>query len=498
MSANRFDRRRFLDTAAAAAAVSLVPRGALGGQSEPAPSERLNIGYVGCGSQGLRQLIDALGKPEVNILAVCDPNRRSDDYPQWGRDELNNKVRRFLDDANWAAGARGALCGREVAQEIVNRQYARQGRPADCRAYADFREMLEREKDLDAVYIMTPDHLHGTIAVRAMRLGKHVITHKPLANVLAEARLARDTAREARVATHLFCASDSPAGVTLREWLDSDAIGPVREVHNWTNRPFWPQGMTEYPSDKPPVPDGFDWDLWLGPAPQRDYHPAFTHAVFRGWFDFGSGALGDMGHYSFRQIFTALELGPPRTVEASRSQYWSIRDYQWHKEVNHVSFPRASLVRWEFPARGSRPPVTLYWYDGGLRPSLPPELEADGRPMPEEGMLLVGDRGKLLAGFTGGQPRLIPESRMRAFEPPAPSLPRPDRELDQFLRACRGGPPSGADFERVYPMAETILLGNVAVRVAGKLRWDTEKMEFPDAPEANRLLRREYRQGWEL
>jgi len=494
----RMNRRTFLGAAAAGAAVSVVPRRVLGGPKHVPPSQTIHVGYVGCGTQGLRQLMAALPNTNLRIVAVCDPNRMSDDYPQGGRDELNTKVRRFLGDPGWAKGAPGGRCGRDVGLKIVTTYYARQKRGGDCHAYADFREMLEAEKDLDAVYNMTPDHLHGPVTIRAMRAGKHAVTHKPVANVLREVRLARDTARETGAATALFCAASKTSTPTLREWLDAGAIGPVREVHNWSNRPFWPQGMTERPTETPPVPDGLDWDLWLGPVPHRPYHPAYTHAVFRGWYDFGTGALGDMGHYSFYQIFRLLDLPAPLSVEASRSRFWSIKNYTWHKEVNRVSFPRASVIRWEFPARGERPPVTLTWYDGGLRPPLPEELEADGRQLPAEGMLLVGETGKILARFTGDHPRLIPESKMKAFTPPPKTLPRPIAELDQWIRAIRGERPSDASFESVYPFAETILLGTVAVRADKKLLWNTRKMAFTNAPEANALLTREYRKGWEL
>lgn len=227
----------------------------------------------------------------------------------------------------------------------------------------------------------------------------------------------------------------------LSEWLASGAIGAVREVHNWSSRPFWPQGMLELPRQQPPAPEGFDWDLWLGPVPSRPYHPAYTHAVFRGWYDFGSGALGDMGHYSFYQIFRMLKLGAPVSAEASRSQFWSIQGYTWRKATNHVAYPQASSIHWEFPARNEQPPVTLHWYDGGLRPI---------------------------------------------------------SELDQWIRACRGGPASDASFENVYPFAETIQLGNVALRADKRLLWDSEKMSFANAPDANELLTRKYREGWAL
>lgn len=498
----KLSRRRFLvDAGLAGAAVTIVPRHVLGGVKYVAPSERINVAYIGCGTQGLRQLMPALEKPELRIAAVCDPNRKSDDYPEWGPQEVNDKIRRFLGDPDWAKGARGGLCGREVGLEVVQRFYRKQPRPADaesCHAYVDFRELLEKERDLDAVYNMTPEHWHGVVAVRAMRAGKHVITHKPISNVLQEVRTARETARTTGVVAQLFCAAGATSTPTIREWIDSGAIGAVREVHNWSSRPFWPQGMTERPSERPPVPDGFDWNLWLGPAADRPYHPSYTHAVFRGWCDFGTGALGDMGHYSFHQIFEILELGSPVSVEASRSQFWKIENFTWHKQPNTLSYPRASTIHWEFPARGERPPVSVHWYDGGLRPPLFPELAEDGLDMPEEGMVFVGDKGKLLADFTGANPRLIPKARMASFQAPPQTRPRPIDELDQFIRACHGGPAPDASFERAYPFAESILIGTIALRVDKKLRWDTEKGEFLNSAEANRLRTRQNRPGFEV
>jgi predicted dehydrogenase len=502
MSTHQLSRRRFLAGASVtAAAVTIVPRHVLGGAKYVAPSEKINIAYIGCGTQGLRQMMPALEKPEIQIVAVADPNRKSDDYPEWSRHEVNDKIRKFLDDSAWAKDARGGLCGREVGLELVNRHYAkekRSGQGSSCKAYVDFRELLEKETGIDAVYNMTPEHLHGVVAVRAMRKGKHIITHKPISNVLSEVRTVRDVARESGVATQLFCAAGAQNTPRISEWIASGAIGPVRQVHNWSSRPFWPQGMTERPIETPPVPEGFEWDLWVGPASYRPYHPAYTHAVFRGWYDFGTGALGDMGHYSFYQIFKILQLGSPSSVDATASQFWKIEDYSWHKQSNRVAYPRASLIHWEFPARGEQPPVTLHWYDGGLRPVMLAELEGDNEDMPDEGMLFVGDNGKILADFTGEKPRLIPSARMKDFKEPPKTLPRPDDELDQFIRACHGGEPAGANFERAYPFAETILIGTIAQRVDKKLRWNSEKFEFANSPEANELKTRKNRQGWEV
>ena len=495
-------RREFLAAASTTAMTfSVLPRHVLGGPGHVPPSEKINVAYIGAGTQGIRQLLGALPKEDLKIVSVCDPNTDSTDYVAWGPNEIRNKVREFLKKPGWGEGIGGCRCGREVGREIIESYYGMStpaGQYRGCSTYLDFRELLDKEKDVDALYVMTPEHLHATTTVAAMNKGKHVITHKTLANVLYEARLARDTAKRTGLGTHMFCAAGNRSTATICEWIWGGAIGDVREVHNWSSRPFWPQGMIEYPKERPPVPDGMDWDLWLGPVPHRAYHPTYTHAVFRGWYDFGSGALGDMGNYSFFQIWKILKLGTPTSVEAGRSQYWEIIDHLWKKQDNKVSFPRASTIRFEFPAREGMPPVVLHWYDGGIRPPLPAELEEDGRDMPDEGLLFVGDKGKILCGFSGANPQLIPERKMRAYKKPPETLPRPIEELDQWIHACRGEQPSDASFENVYPFAETVCLGTVALRFDKKLHWDSANMQFTNSPEANKLLRREYRKGWEL
>ncbi len=504
----KLKRRNFIKASIPAAAITVLPRRVLSSAKSVAPSDQINVGYVGTGTQGLRNLMGALPKDELHIAAVCDPNRESNDYIEWSKNEIRNKIRKFLDDPNYGESVKGCRCGRLVGQEVVERYYSKNkpsGEYEGCAAYSDFREMLEKQKDLDAVYIMTPDHLHATVAITAMKQGKHAITHKPISNIHHEIELAREYSIQTKAATHLFCSSSNKSTPTICEWIWNGAIGPVREVHNWSSRPFWPQGMTHYPQEKVPVPDGLDWELWQGPVPHHDYHPSLTHAVFRGWYDFGAGALGDMGHYSFFQIFKIMKLGAPISIEATRSQYYEIVNHLWKKQENMVSYPRASMIHWEFPAREDMPPVSLYWYDGGLRPPKPEELDIDGKDMPREGLLFVGDHGKILAGFSGGEPRLIPEKKMREFDPPPETLPRPIDGLDQWIRACKGGKPSEASFENAFDFSQAIALGNIALRIDKKLKWEPVykegfgvKKEFTNSSEANDLRFRKYRKGWEL
>ena len=498
----KINRRTFLGaTSAAAIGATIVPRHVLGGQKYVAPSDKITVGYIGTGTQGIRVLMSFLRHQDIQVVSVCDVNRDSQDYVEWEKNELRDKVRLFLENPSWGEGNSGCRAGREVGKEIVESYYAQKRGKNDyngCSAFVDFRELLEKEKDLDAVCIMTPEHTHATIAIAAMKEGKHTITHKPISNVLSEVRLAARVAEESNVATQMFCSANRQTTPLLAEWIWSGAIGQVREVHNWTKRPFWPQGMTECPGETPPIPDGFNWDLWLGPAEYRPYHPAYTHAAFRGWYDFGTGPLGDMGHYSFYQIWQILKLASPISVEASRSEYWAIDKGYWEKHVNTVSFPRAAIVHWEFPERGNMAPVTLHWYDGGLKPPIPKELETDNRAMPEEGLLFVGDKGKILADFAGDSPRLIPEEKMSSFHRPPKSLPRPIDELEQWVRACKGGEPADARFEVVRPINEPICLGTIALRTDKKLYWDADHAKFTNSPEANELLYRKYRPGWEL
>ncbi len=481
------NRRQFLEASAATAAATIVPRHVLGGPGRVPPSDKIVTGYIGCGSQGIRLIMEALGKEDLHIAAVADPNRQSDDYPTWGPTELKTKIRAFLDKPDWGAGLNDGVCGRLTGKELVDTHYGRtRGSDyEDCRAYADYREMMSNE-DLDAVYVMTPDHLHAYIAVQALRQGLHVICHKPMATVHEEATMVRNLTRDTGLATHML---PNNGGSPYPDLIASGVIGKVREVHDWTDRPFWPQGMHEWPEEEP-VPDGFDWDLWLGPAAMRPYSHQLTHAVFRGWYDFGGGPRGD-GASRTVEVADVLKLGAPTSVQAFPSRFYTTTD-TWHRQVNNISYPRSEMVRWEFPVRGDMPPVSYMYYTGGMRPHTPDLLDHID-DLGAGGLLYIGDEGIVHAGRNGkvylnnGGTRDIPESL------------EAQRGLDQWIEACKGGPKTRANFEKVYDQITMINIGAIALRFEGKrLTWDDDRKAFTNEPEANKLLTREYREGWEL
>ena len=501
------DRRNFLGTAAGVAAFTIVPRHVLGGPGEVAPSDKITLAYIGVGTEGLREMLPLLSVPELQIVAVCDPNQHASGYRDWSGNGILNSIRRTLGKPDWWAGGEGIIPGgRDCARDIVDSYYGAKRASESfraCAAYADFRELLEKEKDLNAVKIMTPDHLHGVIGMAAMRRGKHTIIHKPLANRLKEGRMMIETARAKGVATHFMPWDANGSMDRVMAWIKDGAIGALREVHNWTNRPVWPQ-YAAVPTDTPPVPQGFNWDLWLGPEAQRPYHPNYTHMVFRGWYDFGGGSMADMGHYSLWTVFNALELSGPTSVEPMFSHDCAFNESVSTTIKNDFSFPTAGVVRFKYPARGQRPAVDLIWYEGGMRPPTPPELDEDHKELPLEGMMFVGDKGKILAGFHVDGPRLIPESRMRGYTaPPEPSrrqggeAPPISPGLRQWIEACKGGAQSPGNFLNAGPITEAANLYAVALRTRKRLLYDAENVRITNVAEANKYLSREYRKGWE-
>jgi predicted dehydrogenase len=354
----------------------------------------------------------------------------------------------------------------------------------NARKYRDFRKMLDKEGgNIDAVTVSTPDNIHAVAAMAAIKRGKHVYCQKPLAHDIFEVRKLTEAARKHKVVTQMGIQIHAePAVKRAVEIIKSGLIGQVRRVDIFSNK-NWGGGTR--PIGSTPVPETLDWDLWLGPAPWRPYYEkVYVPGQWRRWWDFGTGTLGDMGCHIIDPVWWALDLGYPTSVEAKPGPF------------NDETYPTATSVRWEFPARGDLPPVTLTWNDGARRPPLPDDFEP-GRKLPGQGGLYYGDKGTLLAPHMGN-PRLIPEEKMKGFKLPEPFLGRGENHYQQWINACKGGPKPTADFDYSGPLSETILFGNVAARAGKKLFWDGPNLKITNAPEANKYLRREYREGWTL
>ncbi len=459
-------RRAFLGRTAAVAACVVVPRHVLGGQGQVPPSDKITLAGIGTGGQGIQNLVIFQQLPEVRVVAVCDVNRQSGGYLSW----------------NWTEGKEQRVAGREPARRTVEEYYAKEKRSGTyrgCRAYGDFRELLAKE-DVDAVMIATPDHTHAVVTMAALKRGKHVYCEKPLTYSVYEARQVAEAARRAKVATQLGNQGQaSEESRLVCEFILDGAIGPVREVQVWSPARFWAWPTWEgRPPETPPVPAGLDWDLWLGPAPERPYHPAYCPWTWRNWWDFGTGLLGDLGCHKLSTVFKALKLGHPIGVEACCTK------------LNPETYPLGVIARYEFPARGEMPPVTLSWYDGGLKPPRPKELEP-GRGMDD--VIYFGETGTLMGH------RLIPESKMKSYGRPPKRLPRSVGHHKEWIDACRGGPPAGSNFaDHAGLLTEVCLLGNVALRAGKKLDWNGPDMKVTNDQEVNRYLHRQYRQGWTL
>ena len=505
-NSKKINRRQFLGSAAAGSlAITVVPRSVLGGPGYVAPNDKLTLGYIGCGTQGLREMATLIANPALQIVSVCDPNKFTTDYVDWSQNDVRDGIRRALGDNSWGEKLTGIPGGRDIGQEFVQKYYAKSkdaGTYKGCTSYADFRELLEKEKDIDAIKIMTPDHLHATVAVASMKKGKHVVTHKPIANRIHEYRVTYDTAKKTGCITHLLAWSIKPGYDVAKRWIKEGRIGTLKEIHNWSNRPVWPQWQSN-PTDTPPVPNGFDWDLWLGPVPSRPYHPIYTHAVFRGWYDFGGGSIADMGHYSLFPLFLNFGIDKPaRSADAYGTTTCTLKNNVAVGVVNDVAFPLSCMIRFQFPATQFLGPFDLYWYDGGMRPLTPDEVIADGKSLTREGMMFVGDKGKILADFRGENPRLIPESKMAGIstEQPKESAAAGQKTdgNNVWINAFKNKTQSPGSFLYAAPVTETILLGAVSLRARKRVEYDSVNMKITNAPEADKFLTREYRQGWEL
>lgn len=498
------DRRKFVRiTAATALGFTILPRHVLGGRNYVAPSDKITLAYIGCGTQGIRELLPLLANPQFQVVAVCDPNKQAIGYRDWAKDWLLNEIRTTIKQPNWASGGDNTIPGgRDNGKSIVETFYANvhpELKYTGCAAYADVRELLDKEKDLDAVKVMTPDHLHGVIATAAIRRGKHILIHKPLSNRLLEGKKVIELARNSKVITHLIPWDSNGSMEQVMAWINAGEIGTLSEVHNWTNRPVWPQYPT-LPTDTPPVPDGFDWDLWLGPEASRAYSPNYTNMVFRGWYDFGGGSMADMGHYSLWTVFNALQLQGPTMVIPHQSHIVGMNGVVPFQIKNDFSFPIASTTRFKYPANGTRPPVDLCWYDGGIQPAIPIELMEQNKELPAEGMMFVGDKGKILAGFNVQNPQLMAGGKIRSADQTTDKrsqVEQTSQALPLFVEACKSGKQYAGSFREAEFITEAINLYAVAQRSGHMLKYDAASRSITNVPDANKYLSRDYRNGWD-
>ena len=498
-----FTRRSFISKATSTAiSFSIVPAHVLARSGKTPPSDKITVANIGCGTQGLREMGDLLTHDRIQVVSVCDPNKMSTDYLDWSANGLRAGVQRVLQDPTWGSGIKGIFGGRDVAQKYVDAYYAKNrgaGSSRSCTSYEDFRELLDKEDDLDVVKIMTPDHLHASIAIAAMQKGRHVVSHKPIANRMYEARKVINMAKKTGLRTHLLAWSSRPEYDLVLGWIKEGVIGNLKEIHNWSYRPVWPQ-YTSIPKDRPPIPAGFNWDLWLGPVPHRPYHPNYTHNVFRGWYEFGGGSVADMGHYSLFPLFRAFNINtPPLSAKAFGTTMRNAINGVCKWIENDVAFPHSSMIKLNFPEQEDLPAFDLFWYDGGMKPFAPEELEIDDMEIPTEGMMFVGDEGKIMAGFRCEEPKIIPNQKMEAFQG-AKTVEKEERQNgnDIWASAFAAEQESPGSFIHASAVTETINLAAVALRSKKKIHYDAKYMKISNDRDANRCLYRKYRLGWEL
>ena len=446
-------RRKFLKKSIVIPSIFIVPRHVLGGIGYASPSDKLNIAGIGVRKWGMGSGNLSQCESE-NIVALCDVDYKSS-VPTFNK-------------------------------------YPK------AKVYKDFRIMLENQTDIDAVVVATPDHNHAVITMMAMKMGKHVYCQKPLTHTVYEARAITEAARKYKVQTQMGNQGRSSDEIRkLKEWIDDGAIGPVRELYAWTDRPIggnaWDTFAVKAKSkEKPPIPDGLDWDLWLGPAKYRDYHPDYHPLTWRAWIDFGTGSMGDMGCHILDPAFYALELGAPSEIQATSTHYIP--------EIESQTYPSASIVRMKFPKRGNHPELKLTWSDGRIQPPVPDEF-SNGEQFTLSGAMLIGDNGKITHNSHGASGvKIIPEEKMLEYNQPKSYIPRVNTSHEKdWIRACKDGNPASSSFDYGGPLTEMALLGMIAIRCKNeKLLWDSKNLRFTNNEKANSLLHKEYRKGWSL
>ncbi len=459
--ASSMTRRRFMGKSAAIAAFSVVPRHVLGGAGHVAPSEKINVAIIGTGGQGIVNMKQLFEEPDVRIAALCDVNDSSD-------------YRLFY---------YGGTAGLKPAQQLVKEKYGEA-----CPTYRNHKEML-KEQDIDAVLLATPDHSHGILALDVLDKKKHLYCEKPLCRTVHETRVVTQAARRAGVATQMGNFGHSSDDVRLAcEWIWDGVLGEVTEVHSWTTtgaRRWTP--LTERPEETPPVPAGLDWQRWLAPVPARPYHPAYTPVRWRAWWEFGSGTIGDFACHHLDPAFWALKLNACDHFSVEASSYG----------LTEESCPAASLIHFNMPARAGMGPVRISWYEGGVMPPRPADLEP-WRELGDHGVLFIGTQGALLGDGWGREPRLVPLKRTREFKNPKRVLPRVKGHHRNWLDACKGQGQASTHFDYAGPLTEWVLMGNVALRAGKKLDFDWKNLKITNVPEANQYLKPELAEGWTI
>ncbi len=499
MDSNAVSRRDFVAGSASlmlgafAGAPMIVERHILG-RGYQAPSDTLNIAFIGVGGMGMENWRAMLSQ---NTVALCDVDFA---YVEKSLGEQLKPPGTIKAPPNVSAADAPAWVAKRTAEAQERYQNAQKMKDIYAKApkYADYREMIDKQKDIDAVVVATPDHMHAMIALRAMQAGKHAYVQKPLTWSVMEARAMARTARETKVVTQMGNQGHSSEGTArIREIIASGVLGDIEVVHVWTDRPhgWWPQGVPRpTPAVAPAIPDRLHWDLFLGAVPQIQYDPAYHPFAWRGWVDFGVSALGDMGAHLLDQPFWALDLDLPTGITASSTQ--------WGGDAkNPASYPLASTVQYDFAARGSRGPVELRWYDGGLLPPRPAMLPDDVVLNGDGGGIFVGTKGLLVYDTYGTNPRIFPDQTRAAADRVPQSIPRITTSHEQnWFDACKGTGKSSAPFEYSARLTETMLLGLVALRAGQgrKIHYDGAAMRVLNAPEANAYLTREYRPGYSL
>ena len=481
-----FSRRDFIGTLAAAAAFTIVPRSVLGGPGYTPPSDMVNLAGIGVGARG-GQVLQGFATPDVPIGQRPGPGYTRFSQPYVGIQPPAN-ARPAADDVlgggerarqNYKHANIYALC--DVDHEYAGHILAAYPK---AKRYKDYREMIDKEKEIDAVMIGGPDHTHAVHASYAMKAGKHVYLEKPMTKTIYEARFLANLAKQTGLVTQVGNAGHNVEGTMQTvEWIRSGAIGNVREIHMWSNRPIWRQGYYPRPEGVP-VPANLDYDQWLGPAPQKPYHPDVVHFNWRGLWDYGTGAIGDMGAHTFNAPVWALDLGKPTKIQATSTPYTS--EY----------LPATEFITYEFPARGNMPPLKLTWTDGGVKPARPNGLEPN-RQLRE--VLYIGDKGMMMHGTSGATPELIPNDP--GFKEPAKTLNRPSNIFVDFVEAIKAGRQAANNFAHASNVTEIMLLANIALaaqRLNITLEYDAANMKITNCPEANEYFHYEYRKGWSL